>query len=85
MKITHKAANTYGYIAIALMFALLVMVLLKAVPQSWHMPLFGLALALYLVRITLRLILARQARMEQQGQQGAGPGNEEKSGPDADA
>lgn len=85
MKITHKAANTYGYIAIALMFALLVMVLLKAVPQSWHMPLFGVALALYLVRITLRLILARQARMEQQGKQGTGAASEEKSGPDADA
>ncbi|CAG0990268.1 hypothetical protein ANRL2_03135 [Anaerolineae bacterium] len=85
MRITHKAANTYGYIAIALMFALLVMVLLKAVPQSWHMPLFAVALALYLVRITLRLLLARQARMEQQGQQSADSGNDEKSGPDADA
>jgi hypothetical protein len=52
------------------MFALLIMVLLKAVPQSWYMPLFGVALALYLVRITLRLILARQARMEQKAQQG---------------
>lgn len=71
MKITHKAANTYGYIAIGVMVVLLVMVLLKAVPQSWHMPLFGVALALYLVRITLRLVLARQARKEQQDQQGA--------------
>ena len=67
MKITHKAANTYGYIAIGVMVALLAMVLLKAVPQSWHMPLFGVALALFLVRITLRLILARQARVEHQG------------------
>lgn len=82
MKITHKAANTYGYVAIALMFALLIMVLLKAVPQSWHMPLFAVALALYLVRITLRLILARQARMEQQG---PAANSEEKSGPDTDA
>jgi hypothetical protein len=72
MKITHKAANTYGYVAIAVMFALLIMVLLRAVPQSWHVPLFGVALALYLVRITLRLILARQAKMEQQGD-GSGP------------
>jgi Flp pilus assembly protein TadB len=85
MKITHKAANTYGYVAIAIMFALLVMVLLKAVPQSWHMPLFGVALALYLVRITLRLILARQARKEQQGQQGDGAKGEETSAQDPNA
>jgi hypothetical protein len=50
---------------------LLILVLLRAVPQSWHMPLFGLALALYLVRITLRLILARQARMDKQAHEGA--------------
>ena len=71
MKITHKAANTYGYIAIAIMVVLLAMVLLKAVPQSWHMPLFAVALALYLVRITLRLILARQARKDHPELQGA--------------
>lgn len=85
MKITHKVANTYGYIAIGVMVALLVMVLLKAVPQSWHMPLFGVALVLYLVRITLRLIMARQARMEQQGQDGAPAKGGEKSGQDTDA
>jgi hypothetical protein len=67
MKITHKAANTYGYISIAVMLVLLVLVLLQAVPKAWHMPLFGVALALYLVRITLRLILARQARLDRQG------------------
>ena len=72
MKITHKAANTYGYIAIAVMFALLILVLLRAVPQGWYMPLFGIALALYLVRITLRLILARQARLDQRGKDGKG-------------
>jgi hypothetical protein len=66
MKITHKAANTYGYISIAIMLVLLVLVLLQAVPKAWHMPLFGIALALYLVRITLRLILARQARVDRQ-------------------
>lgn len=85
MKITHKAANTYGYIAIGVMVALLAMVLLKAVPQSWHMPLFGVALALYLVRITLRLILARQARKEHQGQEGADTKGGETSGQDPNA
>ncbi len=78
MKITHKVANTYGYVAIALMVALLVLVLLRAVPQSWHMPLFGVALALYLVRITLRLILARQARLEQQGKEPSPAGTPDK-------
>lgn len=78
MKITHKVANTYGYVAIALMVALLVLVLLRAVPQSWHMPLFGVALALYLVRITLRLLLARQARLEQQGKEPSPEGTPDK-------
>ncbi len=67
MKITTKAANTYGYIAIALMAVLLVLVILKLVPQYLNWWLFAVALALYLVRITLRLVLARQARIEEQG------------------
>jgi hypothetical protein len=74
MKITSKATNIYGYAAIAVMAVLLLLVALKLVPYSWQMPLFGIALALYLVRITLRLVLARQARMEAKGKDGAGDG-----------
>jgi hypothetical protein len=65
MKITAKAANTYGYAAIAVMAVLLALVLLRIVPQYLNWWLFAVALALYLVRITLRLVIARQARMDQ--------------------
>lgn len=74
MKITAKAANNYGYAAIAVMAVLLALVILRIVPQSLNWWLFAVALALYLVRITLRLVLARQARMEQQGKDAAGGG-----------
>lgn len=81
MKITHSAANTYGYISIGVMIVLLVLVLFNWVPRTWYYPLFGVALALYLVRITLRLILARQARLDRMGK-GAG---KDEDGPEAGA
>ncbi len=64
MKITPNLANTYGYISITAMVVLLVAVLFEWVPRSWYYPLFAVALTLYMIRITLRLVLARQARLE---------------------
>jgi len=64
MKITPNLANTYGYISIAAMVVLLVAVLFEWVPRFWYYPLFAVALTLYMIRITLRLVLARQARLE---------------------
>jgi hypothetical protein len=79
MKITLKAANIYGYVAIVAMTVLLVLAYFEIVPRAWQWPLFGVAVALYLVRITLRLVLARQDRMEQQakGAKPDGPAGED--------
>lgn len=77
MKITPKLANTYGYISIGAMVLLLIAVLLELVPRSWYYPLFAVALTLYMIRITMRLVLARQARLEKKARQET---DEEKDG-----
>jgi len=75
MKLTPKAVNTYGYVSIALMLLMVVVILMQWVPRSWFYPLFAVAVTLYMARITMRLILARQervARKEQNSQAAAG-------------
>ncbi len=79
MKITPSLANTYGYISIGGMVLLLIAVLLELVPRSWYYPLFAVALTLYMIRITMRLVLARQARLEKKARQET---DEEKDGPE---
>lgn len=69
MKITQSTANTYGYISIAVMILLLAAVLFELVPRSWYYPLFAVALTLYMIRITMRLVLARQARLEKEARE----------------
>ncbi len=66
MKITPNIANMYGYISIAVMVVLLVLVLFEWVPRSWYYPLFAVAVALYMVRVTMRLVLGRQARLDKE-------------------
>jgi hypothetical protein len=63
MKLTPKAVNTYGYVSIALMLVMVVVILMQWVPRSWFYPLFAVAVTLYMIRITMRLILARQERV----------------------
>jgi hypothetical protein len=75
MKLTPKAVNTYGYVSIALMLLMVVVILMQWVPRSWFYPLFAVAVTLYMIRITMRMILARQervAREEQKGRSAAG-------------
>lgn len=69
MKITPNIANTYGYISIAIMMVLLIAVLFELVPRSWYYPLFAVALTLYMIRLTMRLVLARQARLDRETKQ----------------
>lgn len=68
MKLTPKAVNTYGYVSIALMLLMVVVILLQWVPRSWFYPLFAVAVTLYMVRITMRLVLARQERVAREEQ-----------------
>ena len=75
MKLTPKAVNTYGYVSIALMLLMVVVILMQWVPRSWFYPLFAVAVTLYMIRITMRMILARQervAREEQKSRSGSG-------------
>ncbi|MBP1691827.1 MAG: hypothetical protein H6Q32_1179 [Bacteroidetes bacterium] len=82
MKITPGVANTYGWFSIAVMVVLFILVLMDIVPRTWYYPLLGVAVALYMVRVTMRLILARQARVDQESKKkehedasGTGPGS----------
>ena len=85
MKITPSLANTYGYISIAVMVLLLIAVLLELVPRSWYYPLFAVALTLYMIRITMRLVLARQARLEKKARQETDEEKDEPGKPEAGA
>jgi len=62
--LTQRTVNTVGLAIIALMAVLLVLVWQQLVPQSWYWIIFAVALVLFLIRVTLRLILARQERLE---------------------
>ena len=63
--LTQKSVDRYGVVAIALMGVMLVLLWAGAVPRSMTLPLFLIAAALFLIRVTLRLILARQTREQQ--------------------
>ncbi len=69
MKITPKTANTYGYISIAVMLILALLILFEQVPRSWYYPLFAVAVTLYMIRISMRLILARDERIRKKEQE----------------
>ena len=64
MRVTSRGVNLYGFIAIALMLVMVGVVFFRVVPRSWHFPLFAVALTLFMIRIALRLVLARQQRLE---------------------
>jgi hypothetical protein len=64
MQVTNRGVNIYGMVAILVMLAMVAVVFLQLVPRSWHWPLFSVALTLFAIRIALRLILARQKRLD---------------------
>jgi hypothetical protein len=78
MKITHSIANTYGYISIAFMVVLLIAVYFELVPRFWYYPLFAVALTLYMIRLTMRLVLAREARLDRESKKVAESGKDAK-------
>lgn len=63
--LTPRFVNVYGYVFLGIVLIMLVLIWFKVVPQSMYIPLFMVAVVLYLVRITLRLVLERQRRLEQ--------------------
>ena len=75
--LTQRTVNLVGLGIIVLMAVLLVLVWQQLVPPSWYWIIFVIALMLFLVRVTLRLVLARQERLEREARQAAsgGPGS----------
>lgn len=72
--LTQRTVNIVGFAIIAVMAVLLVLVWQQLVPQSWYWLIFAVALLLFLVRITLRLVLARQERLRRAAEQEASGG-----------
>jgi len=71
--------NIYGYVFLAVVVVMLALVWFQLVPQTMYVPLFLVALFLYLVRITLRLLLERQRRLqERESKQGVDVTGEKK-------
>jgi uncharacterized protein YacL len=68
MKLTTRVVNTYGYASIALMLVMVAVILMQWVPRSWFYPLFAVAVTLFMIRITMRLVLARQERVVREEQ-----------------
>ena len=58
--ITERTLNIYGFASIAIMLLLLALVWLQVVPTTWYYPLFFFAAALFVTRLVLRFIHARQ-------------------------
>jgi Flp pilus assembly protein TadB len=59
-----RTVNVYGFIAIGAMTLMLILVVGKVVPPRMYTALFYAAAALFLVRIVLRIALARQQKKE---------------------
>lgn len=66
MKISHRTADAFGYISLILVVLLFISVLTGMLPAYLQLPLFFLALTLYLLRIALRLTSERQRRLEEE-------------------
>jgi Flp pilus assembly protein TadB len=64
--ISQRSFTIFSFLVIAVMAAMLVLVYFRLVPQSWYWYMFAIVLVLFLIRTTLRLILGRQQRLEQQ-------------------
>jgi hypothetical protein len=67
MRVTTRGANIYGFVAIAIMTVMIAAVLFDWVPKIWQWRLFAVALTLFAIRIFLRLVLARQKRLDNEG------------------
>lgn len=70
-----RTVNIYGFFAIGIMIVMLVLIWARLVPQSMYTSMFLVALALFLVRVTLRLTLARQEREARAHAQAGGAAN----------
>ena len=68
--LNRRIVDIYGYVAIVLMLGMLTLVVAKIVPVRMYMPLFYATAALFVIRVVLRMVLARQtaARSREKGE-----------------
>lgn len=62
MNLTAKAINNFGYVSITIMMGLLLLLWFRIVPDTFTIPFFVIALALFLGRVILRIRLAKVER-----------------------
>jgi 1-acyl-sn-glycerol-3-phosphate acyltransferase len=70
--ITRKTSSRISYFVLAVMAALLALVYFRIVPESWTWMLFAIVLILFMLHFTLRLLVARQERIDRD-KEGSGP------------
>lgn len=63
--LTQRNATLTGLAIVIAMALLLILVWFKLVPESWYVFIFLFALLLFLMRITLHLVIARQRRLSE--------------------
>jgi membrane protein implicated in regulation of membrane protease activity len=63
--LTQRAAQVYGYFVIFILALFAILVWLGLVPQDWYWTLVLLAALLFMIRLTLKLVLDRQKRVEE--------------------
>lgn len=62
MNLTTRTINNFGYVSITIMMGMLLLLWFKVVPQSFTIPFFIIALALFAARIVMRIKLTRMER-----------------------
>ena len=62
MNLTSKTINNFGYVSITIMMALLLLLWFRIVPDSFTIPFFVIAAALFIVRLVLRIRLIKLER-----------------------
>ncbi len=66
MNLTPQTINNFGYVSITIMMGLLLLLWFKIVPETFTIPFFVIALALFVARIIMRIKLARRERAAMQ-------------------
>jgi len=79
--LTRKGLRLTSSVIFVLVTLLIVLVWLRLVPESWHWTLLLTAIALILLRVTLRLIHDRQERLHQAARRKGEAAPEERSSP----
>jgi Flp pilus assembly protein TadB len=64
MFLNQRTANALGYISLVVLLILVLLTWLGVMPSHLRLPVFFLALALFMGRITLRLLLGRRQPRE---------------------